>query len=378
MSSCLPVCTFVIIVNCVQTVKSHSCQKKTNRVNFSILCLFGLVPFNSKKKMEFETEQFLYHSSIKEEIVESSSNPQNDDSNSQIDGINCNPFEPLELEQPLLSQSERNQMQIVEDENLIAAVQKFPIIFDRTNSNYQNKEQMRVVWSIIGENLNRSRKWILFHFFRWSAIFTFYFVAADYCQKRWRYLRDYFGRQLRFHRSTDPKKLKRPWILFNKLTFLIPFVAHLPEKCNFESNFNETTTPLAFQMLAYYENNGTEANNSAFDSNTDTIPEDDSDVSHQTSLLQLQYGNPSYSKKRKKDPVNGNKMGLPAANQRKPFETVPRPDTGLDEHEHFLYSLLPELRKIDSKFNLHFRNEIHNLILKYQTMSSSSTLPNSQ
>lgn len=63
------------------------------------------------------------------------------------------------VEQPFLSQSERNLRQMIEDENLIFAVQKFPIIYDRTNPNYQNKEQVRYVWSVIAENSNRSRKY---------------------------------------------------------------------------------------------------------------------------------------------------------------------------------------------------------------------------
>lgn len=62
------------------------------------------------------------------------------------------------VEPPFLSQSERNLRQMIEDENLIFAVQKFPIIYDRTNPNYQNKEQVRYVWSVIAENSNRSRK----------------------------------------------------------------------------------------------------------------------------------------------------------------------------------------------------------------------------
>lgn len=63
-------------------------------------------------------------------------------------------------EQPLLSQGERNQRQMNEDESLINLVQKFPIIYDRTNRNYQNKEQVRHVWSVIAENANRTRKYV--------------------------------------------------------------------------------------------------------------------------------------------------------------------------------------------------------------------------
>ncbi len=83
---------------------------------------------------------------IKEEIIEISSTP-----NIVMDGEG--------VEQPLmLGQSERNMRQITEDENLIFTVQKFPIIYDRTNPNYQNKEQVRYVWSVIAGNANRSRK----------------------------------------------------------------------------------------------------------------------------------------------------------------------------------------------------------------------------
>lgn len=86
---------------------------------------------------------------IKEEVIEITSTPSIaiDVNNSQD-----------RVEPPFLSQSERNLRQMIEDENLIFAVQKFPIIYDRTNPNYQNKEQVRYVWSVIAENANRSRK----------------------------------------------------------------------------------------------------------------------------------------------------------------------------------------------------------------------------
>lgn len=81
---------------------------------------------------------------IKEEIIEMPSTPS-----SVMDS---------HVEPPLLTQSERNHRQMIEDEHLILAVQKFPIIYDRTNQNYQNKEQVRYVWSVIAENSDRSRK----------------------------------------------------------------------------------------------------------------------------------------------------------------------------------------------------------------------------
>lgn len=87
---------------------------------------------------------------IKEEIIEDTST-----SGISMDD-NDNPLQRAEPEQPLISQSERNSRQMVEDENLITAVQKFPTIFDRTSPNYHNKEHMRYVWSAIAEDTNRS------------------------------------------------------------------------------------------------------------------------------------------------------------------------------------------------------------------------------
>ncbi|XP_037033749.1 uncharacterized protein LOC119072599 [Bradysia coprophila] len=265
-------------------------------------------------------------------------------------------------EQPLLSQNERNQRQMNEDESLINSVQKFPIIYDRTNPNYQNKEQVRHVWSVIAENANRT---------------------PDYCHKRWRYLRDYFVRQLRYHRTTDPSKLKRPWVLFNKLTFLIPFVAHVVDKNNSENCFDVAngyvadmkvaTTQLhdylsKFQTENYYECDGTEINDLTMELNADTVDEED-DIVQPHHSHQSQQGHLSQNKKRKANIESGSSFPSLEPLDRKPYETMSRLDNSLDEHDHFLYSLAPELRKIDSKFTLHFRNEVHNLILKYQSMS---------
>lgn len=187
-------------------------------------------------------------------------------------------------------------------------------------------------------------------------------------------------RQLRYHRSTtDPNKLKRPWVLFNKLTFLIPFVAHVVDKSSFES-YSEMTNgytadkaPLQdylskLQHENYYECDGTEIHDLTMDLNADTTGEEE-EISQQNQP-QSQYGLSSNNKKRK---LNTNSStGLDhLEDDRKPNETVKRLDTSLDEHDHFLYSLAPELRKIDSKYTLHFRNEVHNLIIKYQSMSSN-------
>lgn len=86
---------------------------------------------------------------IKEEIIEITSTPTSVAMDDSTLG---------RVEKNILSQSQRNLRQMIEDENLIFNVQKFPIIYDRTNPNYQNKEQMRYVWSVIAENLDRSRK----------------------------------------------------------------------------------------------------------------------------------------------------------------------------------------------------------------------------
>ncbi|KAG4075604.1 hypothetical protein HA402_003429 [Bradysia odoriphaga] len=288
---------------------------------------------------------------IKEEIVEITPTT----SNIVMDGSIVE-----RAEQPLLSQGERNQRQMNEDESLINSVQKFPIIYDRTNPNYQNKEQVRYVWSVIAENANRT---------------------PDYCHKRWRYLRDYFVRQLRYHRTTDPSKLKRPWVLFNKLTFLIPFVAHVVDKNNSENCFDVAngyvadmkvaTTQLhdylsKFQTENYYECDGTEIHDLTMELNADAVDEEAEDINH-LNQSQSQPGRLSLNKKRKAESDFPSLEPL----DRKPYETMSRLDNSLDEHDHFLYSLAPELRKIDSKFTLHFRNEVHNLILKYQSMSAN-------
>lgn len=182
-------------------------------------------------------------------------------------------------------------------------------------------------------------------------------------------------RQLRYHRSTDPSKLKRPWVLFNKLTFLVPFVAHVVDKNSFE-NYSEATNGSAtekaslhdylskYQTENYYECDGTEIHDLTMDAAADATGEEEDIIqqNHQP------HGSSSNSKKRKLNLTVGSDS---LVSDRKPYEMVQRVDNFYDEHDHFLLSLAPEIKKIDSKYNLHFRNEVHNLIMKYQSMSSN-------
>lgn len=162
---------------------------------------------------------------------------------------------------------------------------------------------------------------------------------------------------------------------------MIPFVAHVVDKNSLEG-YSEVTNgyttdnkpPLAeylskFQNENYYECDGAEIHDLTMDLNADTTGEDEEII--QNNQSQQQHGFTSSNRKRKLN-TNSSAAGLdPMVNEQKPFETVKRLDTSLDEHDHFLHSLAPELRKINPKYTLHFRNEVHNLIIKYQSMSSN-------
>ncbi len=151
---------------------------------------------------------------------------------------------------------------------------------------------------------------------------------------------------------------------------MIPFVAHVVDKNSTESYCDvlnnecpiDSNRPIhlhdyltKFQSENYYECDGTEIVDSAMDLNVVEAPGEEDDMTPQQQH-QL-HGCQNNSKKRKAGSCTGFDSQL---------------DSSLmDEHDHFLYSLAPELRKIDSKFTLHFRNEVHNLIMKYQSMSSN-------
>ena len=53
-------------------------------------------------------------------------------------------------------------------------------------------------------------------------------IAVDACQKRWKALRDRFGRELRKKKkkSGDPADLSPQWELLEHLMFLKEFVKH--------------------------------------------------------------------------------------------------------------------------------------------------------
>lgn len=140
------------------------------------------------------------------------------------------------------------------------------------------------------------------------------------------------------------------------------------DKNNFDIDSTKETLPLHEYLTAkLQQDNFYKCDETAENSNADTVI-DEVDTYQQTQFTQKRYGCPSNGKKRKVDTDNNGLDRLDQlASDRKPSC---HHNNDLDEHDHFLCSLASELRKIDSKFTLHFRNEVHNLIIKYQSMSS--------
>lgn len=161
-------------------------------------------------------------------------------------------------------------------------------------------------------------------------------------------------------------------------------MAHVVDKSNSEPYFDATNGYAAdmktnatqlhdyltkFQNDGYYECDGTETEIPDMTMELNAVGELD-DI-HQQNQCHPQQESLSKNRKRKSNSDISLASVEPLLNDRRPFDPISRFDNTLDEHDHFLYSLAPELRKIDSKFTLHFRNEVHNLILKYQSMSTN-------
>ncbi|XP_055374944.1 putative uncharacterized protein DDB_G0282133 [Condylostylus longicornis] len=82
---------------------------------------------------------------------------------------------------------------------LIDLVESEPCIYDKTDVFYSNKDHVKQVWEKISNAMQ---------------------LSVPVCQKRWRYLRDYFVRQLHMSKTDNKKSY---WALFERMLFLAPF-----------------------------------------------------------------------------------------------------------------------------------------------------------
>lgn len=243
------------------------------------------------------------------------------------------------------------------DEKLISLVETRPAIYDKTNLYYNHKTHIRNMWKEIATELH---------------------ATVPNCQKRWRYLRDYFVRQLHMtqNQCESPSsssrcfstKKRSPWAMFDKMYFLAPY---------------SSTRKIRLKSEVQGDNNSPHDEHDggyAFSISSTSSMQDLSELDY-ASLVQVHYASEEHDQMQngdnsyeKKDEVNkriDNEKTERRGKRRKSqiydelLALLRQSNEHCDEHEHFFKSLLGTVRQIDEGHILSFRSEILQLVMKY-------------
>lgn len=220
----------------------------------------------------------------------------------------------------------------MDQEILIIAVQKRPCIYDKSDPKYHNREYLRKSWDEISFEVNETSKFI-FLILVFKLIYLYSIPLVESCQKRWRYLRDYYIKQRRLYMKSDGTR-KKIWPFFDMLSFLNPFLQTYAEYTDNEIKDDEYNNLSANGQME-----------------EELINEDFMDEYHQ----QTSSGTPAA----KRTKLSGK------LNKRIEMEQS-------DDHEYFFKSLLPMARSMDQSKILQFRIEVQQVLMKYINSSNSN------
>ncbi|GFO09734.1 transcription factor adf-1 [Plakobranchus ocellatus] len=167
--------------------------------------------------------------------------------------------------------------------------------------------------------------------------------SATVCKVKWQSLRDYFLRKRRENakKSGQAASTKRQWYLYERMSFLNPFVAAR------ESSGNLDSVPIADESLVIQE------------SQADSQPSSESPQLQFESLNDSQNNastasNSGRQKKRKHETEEIDREIIKALKQ--------EPE---NEHELFFKSLIPTVSQLDPINTMLFQAEVQHLAVKY-------------
>ncbi|CAG5125799.1 unnamed protein product [Candidula unifasciata] len=225
----------------------------------------------------------------------------------------------------------------MEDEQLIQSVQKASLLYDKSDPMYGSRESTQKAWTEVAADLKE---------------------PIDVVKKRWTCLRDYFRRQQKNFETLKPEEWsakKKKWPLYESMTFLLPYM-----------EFSNTTLTA----------DGVLETHQSLDSGDD-VSEESVSVTFDNQILESarRQQNMFLCQSKRKRTVNDLDHQFFSAPNGQHHEE--------DDHEHFLKSLLPMMRTLDSLAAMEFRHEVQGLLIKYikkahvQDMPSQSvdTLP---
>ncbi|GFO36514.1 transcription factor adf-1 [Plakobranchus ocellatus] len=268
------------------------------------------------------------------------------------------------------------QHDFVDDEKLIAAVKKRPLLYDIDHPQHCNRTSMLNAWKEIAVEIGHE---------------------VHSVKERWVSMRDYYRKKLRelgrIKAGQLNKKFKK-WSQFDKLNFLRPHLRHIGLDSTQENNDSSSKNDSDVQndseeegihiRIVKTENTDDEdddihsddsyrrdivqALDPAFSSSEVTAKSSQPpNTSRQIDTL-IQQDNPSFGN----NPIGvtvkrpGSSRSPPPAKRVKPSPmAVEETQGGINTNMHFFTSLIPMIETMDSIAAMEFRHEVHGILLRY-------------
>ncbi|XP_055914624.1 uncharacterized protein LOC129947896 [Eupeodes corollae] len=288
------------------------------------------------------------------------------------------------------------------DAKLIDLVEAQPSIYDKTDIFYSNKEHVRSIWQMIAGEMQ---------------------LEVPVCQKRWRYLRDYFVRQLHITDDNNCNGVKNEdddgedgekqvvaaafsgkrsyWPFYDRLSFLKPFSSTRRRIKRTSSDEVTSQRQLSHDDIIYStqsicsessDRSRMSSNSTASIGGQNQHPAEDafSNIEYLKFYQAMQmaaqqnfnsnnngYGHQfpvaiamededemrrSPAKKKRHQNQNGNhSSGFPLV------------EYDIDEHDCFFKSILSSVRKISDEHIIAFRTEVLQVLMKFRNLSDTAT-----
>ncbi|GFR79781.1 transcription factor Adf-1 [Elysia marginata] len=214
------------------------------------------------------------------------------------------------------------------EEALIDAVQCSPTLYDKSDKDYCNRQAVQRLWNEIADELE---------------------CEAALCKSKWQSLRDYFIKKKREYERSKGQSNKRPWHLYQRMSFILPYAVHRPANMKLDlhsspEDSGEEEASEASQSMTF-KNSPESVHSAGVGAELhDNDPIDSFEVvkNHRGKKRKIERGSPNPDSKFSKFSM--------------------QPD---NDHELFFRSLIPTVSQLDEINTMYFRSEVQQLAAKY-------------
>ncbi|KAK7067937.1 hypothetical protein SK128_004813 [Halocaridina rubra] len=245
----------------------------------------------------------------------------------------------------------------MDDERIIAAVQRRSAIYDKGHVKNRNREAIKQYWKEIASELE--------------------VTEVEVIKKRWGYLRDYFVKQykdLKVSQAGETPIVKRTkWALFNTMSFLIPVI----EQNESVSTIKTEYKPKIDAVSEFEESEG-EMSDDSFLAGRDLCAVEEgsclSDNLHHNLASNIS-GNAQHTIRHQSFPgTNGKRPVITSYQSLRPKKMATTQLSELetfDDDDYFFKSLKPMLKELHQTQKLEFRIQVQNILLKFLKRETS-------